>query len=163
MRRRPTMNSLGATLQSFGDPEVPSSGDLRQLILNCVTAANGGDENDYAVADIIKALLDAYLAACAKEDEDDEVELDTLNFSEAEQLFLKSYAAAYGQATNQAPEQVESGGWPEFLPERGRYTRELIVDLGRLVGYLDVQRFRALQSFFIDEERRKARMQASAE
>jgi hypothetical protein len=153
------MNSLGAALQGFGDPEVPGSEELRQLIMNCVTAANGGDENDYRVAEIIEGLLESYLAACAMEDDEDEDELNTLDFAEAERLFLASYATAYAQSTGQRPEQVESGGWPEFLPESGRYTRELVIDLGRLVGFLDVQRFRALQSFFIDEERRKARMQ----
>ena len=137
MKRKSSMNSLGAALFSFSGGEVPSSESLREQILKCATAAaNRGDSDDERVSGIVKGLLEAYLSACAMDDED---ELETLIFGEAERRFNDAYAAVYGPGTGRKAEDVEACGWPDFLPQCNRFTCELAVDLGRLLGFLDVQ------------------------
>jgi hypothetical protein len=153
MKRKPNMNSLGAALFSFSGGEVPSSESLLDQILNCATTANRGEVDDEHVSRIVKGLLEAYLAACALEDEDDEDELETLGFEEAERQFNDAYAKAYGPGTGRKPEDVEVCDWPDFLPHCNRFTHELAVDLGRLVGFLDVQRCKAYTRYAEQHEK----------
>lgn len=155
MKRKPSMNSLGAALFSFSGGEVSSSESLREQILKCATVANRGDIDDEHVSGIVKGLLEAYLAACALEDDDDEDELETLAFEEAERQFNNAYASAYGSGTGRRAEDVETCGWPDFLPHCNRFTHELAVDLGRLLGFLDVQRAKAYTRWAEQHEKEK--------
>jgi len=145
MTRKPVMNSLGAALHSFNGGEVPSSSSLRDLIFGAATACERSEADSEHASAIIAGLLDAYLAACAMEDEDrdDEDVTDTIGFDESEQHYIKSYAAAYGRSLGLDPDKVEGSGWPDYLPQNNRFTRELIIDLGRLVGFLDANRAKA--------------------
>lgn len=160
-KMKPTMTSLEAAMINFSGPELPTAESMRGQILSCI-AAVAKDEYDLdseSAAKMIDGLLDARVGAIQLElaERDEDTVFDTLSFTEAEQYFLKVWTDAYRAALDCSEAHVDAAGcgWPDYLPMKAVWTKDLIIDVGRMLGFHDAARAKAF-SKFAEEESRKA-------
>ena len=124
--------------------EPPSAGHIRDMFFAVVI--DGDNEGSDYHQELATLLMRAYILAHYHEREDEEEELECLDWREAERVFQAAYASVYCPG-----EELPDGmGWFDFVlcKETEIYPKQLMIDTGHLLAHFELAQQKAVAKYF---------------
>lgn len=135
--------AFSEVLRNFGDSiQKIDAEKFKDLIIGHIVAS----ELDCSGSqDVGIALLSAYSAFLSEDDED----TIFIEGREAEQLYLKEFAAGFKSLISRDPEDYS---WPESLgtPSNNSYPTEFIKELAFAMGYAEALHVKAVTKYYTE-------------